>query len=85
MLTVELRNADNAERSEVEVFCDSAGLELLIRQLDFLRHGSTHVHLMTPAWAGDELSEKVVGEGNMLINHLKIYMVPAAQSDERTK
>jgi hypothetical protein len=78
MLTVELREADKAssELAEVEIFCDSEDLETLMRQLEFLKKGSTHVHLNTPSWAGDELNEKTVGEGNVLIHHLRIAMVP---------
>jgi len=78
MLTVELRDAEKAKDglSEVEIFCDSEGLAVLQRQLDFLKKGSTHVHLKTTAWAGNELSETVNGADNVLINHLRISVVP---------
>ena len=77
MLTVELRVADNAgsENAEVEIFCDAVGLEELIKQLGHLRSGSTHVHLMTAAWAGTELSDKPMGKGTELINHLRISLL----------
>ena len=32
-----------------------------------------HDHLMTPSWAGDELSEKLVNKKDKLINHVAIY------------
>lgn len=78
MLTIELRDAAKASEgmAEVEVFCDSEGLDLLARQIDSLRSGSTHAHLMTPAWAGNELGETPVGRGTTLVNHLRITMLP---------
>ena len=78
MLTVEIRDAAKAAAgmAEIEIFCDAEGLALLLRQLEHLRKGSTHIHLMTPAWAGNELDEEALGEGTVLVNHLKITMVP---------
>jgi hypothetical protein len=53
-LTVELTcDAD----PEVAIAFDSEGLELLIRRLISLRNRIDHLHLMSPAWAGDDLSE----------------------------
>jgi hypothetical protein len=74
MLTIELRDAEkaNAGMAEVEIFCESEGLTLLSKQIDALMSGSTHVHLMTPTWAGNELSEKTAGKGTTLIHHLRI-------------
>lgn len=79
MITVEVSGAGDSGQSEaeVEIFCDAEGLALLSRQLDQLKSGSSHVHLMTPAWAGDELGETPFGRGTLLINHLRITMVPA--------
>ena len=62
--------------AEIEIFCDAKGLALLLGQLEHLKKGSTHVHLMTPAWAGNELDEEASGEGSTLVNHLKITMLP---------
>ena len=78
MITIEIRDAAKASegRTEVEIFCDSEGLSLLLKQLEHLRAGSSHVHLMTPAWAGNELGEKTFGNGTVLINHLRITMLP---------
>lgn len=53
-LTVEItRDAD----PEVAIAFNAEGLELLIRKLTSLRDRIDHLHLMTPAWAGDDLSE----------------------------
>ena len=80
MLTIEIRDAEKASAgmAEVEIFCDTEGLALLLRQLKHLQAGSSHVHLMTPAWAGNELDEKAFGKGTELINHLRITMLPPA-------
>lgn len=69
-LTVEItRDAD----PEVVIAFNSQGLELLIRKLTSLRDRIDHLHLMTPAWAGDDLSE--VGRGGpdySLIHSLRL-------------
>jgi Immunity protein 32 len=78
MITIELRDAAKAGdgMTEVEIFCDSEGLTLLSKQLEHLKFGSSHVHLMTSAWAGNELGEKPFGQGTILVNHLRINMLP---------
>jgi hypothetical protein len=78
MITVEIRDAEQANKgmAEVEIFCDAEGLSLLIKQLEHLRRGSSHVHLMTSAWAGNELDEKAIGQGTALVNHLRITAIP---------
>ena len=78
MITIEIRNAEKANEgiAEVEIFCDSEGLSLLSKQIEHLKSGSSHVHLMTPAWAGNELGEKTFGNETILINHLRITMLP---------
>ena len=71
MLTVEY----NKIRKRIEIYCDSEGLEILINKLNSLKKNKGHTHLMTPSWAGYELTEeKQGGERNILINHLKIIM-----------
>ena len=78
MLTIEIRDAEKARdgQAEVEIFCDQEGLSLLLRQLEFLKKGPAHVHLMTPSWAGNELNETRLGKETVLINHLKITLLP---------
>jgi hypothetical protein len=77
MITVEIRDAEKASegKAEVEIFCDQDGLSLLIRQLGLLKRGPSHVHLMTPAWAGNELNETRLGERTTIINHLKVTLL----------
>lgn len=78
MLTVELKNGEKASDglAEVEVYCDEKGLDFLISQLQHLKNGSSHVHLMTESWAGNELDERNFGENSSLVNHLRITMLP---------
>jgi hypothetical protein len=78
MISIQIRNAEKASesRTKVEIFCDPDGLTELLKQLGHLKTSSSHVHLMTPAWAGNELDERTFGTGATLINHLRISMVP---------
>jgi hypothetical protein len=70
VLTVEYGN------DVVEINCDEGGLDLLIRKLQMLKKNGGHQHLMTPSWAGDELTENKQGPDNILINHLRIALAP---------
>jgi Immunity protein 32 len=81
MLTIEIRDAEKAHegKAEVEIFCDKDGLSLLIRQLERLKTGPAHIHLMTPAWAGNELAETTFGKATALINHLRVTLLPAGE------
>jgi hypothetical protein len=72
MLTVE----HNPKIDAVEIFCDRDGLELLIGKLTRLKDRGGHIHLMTPAWAGDELTEERYRPNNKLFNHLMIALAP---------
>ena len=79
MITIEICDVKKvaAGAAEVEIFCDVEGLAALFKQLEHLKAGSTHVHLMTPAWAGNELGEKTFGKEAELVNHLRITMLPS--------
>jgi len=74
-LTVEHVNS-STDTEEVLVFCDDAGLNLLLEQLQILKRHKGHVHLMTPAWAGKELTENKQDPDSKLINHLRITLIP---------
>ena len=72
-LTVELAFNAKQTASEVAICCDDQGLELIIEKLTRLRGKRDHTHLMTPAWAGNELTEqKHGGDGYVLVNHLRL-------------
>jgi hypothetical protein len=80
MLTVELLvpklNVQSNDVAEVAICCDAEGLERLIAQLEKLRHKRDHTHLMTPSWAGNELTEeKQGGKDYVLVNHLRVVKV----------
>ena len=53
--------SDTGKDKEIGIYCDKAGLAELIRQLKLLESsgsGPNHLHLATPSWGGNELSEK---------------------------
>ncbi|HEY0008663.1 MAG TPA: Imm32 family immunity protein [Tepidisphaeraceae bacterium] len=57
---------------------DAAGLEALADQLKRLVATTPegtfdHTHLMTPSWAGNELSEERHDPAARLIHHVKLY------------
>ena len=72
-LTVELKYDKKKTAAEVAICCDEQGLELLIVKLTHLRSKRDHTHLMTPSWAGNELTEqKQGGTDYELVNHLRL-------------
>lgn len=73
ILTVEL---ENAEHPEVALCFDREGLDLLMAKLEALRNTPDHMHLMTPSWAGDSLTEEKQGaERYTLVNSLRLVRV----------
>lgn len=78
LLTVEHKLGSNGrlDQAEVEIYCDKDGLDLLLHELAILKEKGGHVHLMSPSWAGNELTEQKQGEQNALINHLCVMLVP---------
>ncbi len=73
LLTVEIKDAQKTNEAEAAICFDDEGLEFLISKLIRLRGKREHEHLMTPAWAGAELTEnKQGGDEYELINHLRL-------------
>jgi hypothetical protein len=48
----------------VELFLDDTGIDSLIGELQSLRGKTTHIHKMTFAWDGKELSKQVPRQGS---------------------
>jgi hypothetical protein len=71
VLTIEYQN----EAEELDIVCDLSGLELFISHLQKLKRDGGHIHLMTPSWAGDELTEEKQSENGVLINHLRVVLL----------
>ncbi len=69
LLTVEY-NPDGI----VEVFMDEEGREALLFYLKRLSTGN-HDHLMTPSWAGTELTEDPQNPKNKLINKVNLFLI----------
>jgi len=75
MFTTQLRKgaATDLTEAEVEIYLDDENLRFLIIRLQALRKKSKdHMHFMTESWGEGSLSETLVGEDVVLINHLKI-------------
>ena len=45
----------------------------LLKLADMAEKESDHIHLMTPAWGGSELSETKMSAQDMQFQHLKAY------------
>jgi hypothetical protein len=74
------------KEGELQMHADAKGLSVLIRALESLKKKaeegvSDHDHLMTPSWAGSELTERKGLESGELIHHLKLY----GWTEERAK
>lgn len=73
LLTVEYN-----QNGVVEIFMDEQGREILLSSISRLSLDNTnidHDHLMTPSWAGTELTEEVQDDSNLLVNKLNIILV----------
>jgi hypothetical protein len=79
LLTVEIKNEDKVSDSEVAICFDEEGLSFLVERLSALKGKLDHTHLMTPSWAGNELTEvKQGGDEYTLGNHLRLVKVKDA-------
>ena len=76
MLSFEMKKAPAPDGSvELEIHCDSKGLESLMAQLRFLKEGRTdHVDLMSPSWGGTHLDENPRGANRVPIRSVKILL-----------
>jgi hypothetical protein len=61
---------------QLEIYCDRDGLATLLRELGILSERGGHAHLMTPSWAGQELTEERQGQHTTLIHHVVIRLRP---------
>jgi hypothetical protein len=63
-----------SDEEELDIICDQEGLDSLIETLNRLREHGSHAHMMTPSWAGNELTEERHTENGILINHMRIVL-----------
>ena len=80
-----LLTVENDKEEKIEIFMDVEGLDLLVDRLNKLRRNAEmgdHDHLMTPSWAGWELTEDKQGVDNELINHLCLILKPVKKETE---
>ena len=57
---------------EIEIHGNEEGLKRLIDIIEMVIKYKTHDHLMTPSWAGNELTEEAQGKNTKLINKVTI-------------
>lgn len=74
LFTIEIKGKQEND-SEVEIYLDDEGIQLLLNRLELLKTEKGHDHFMTEAWAGNELTEKKVVPSNILVNHLRITII----------
>ncbi len=76
LLTFEL----SRDGDELHIHCNREGLEALQQILHRLAESSApvprHDHLMTPSWAGDELTEEKQGDDTTLLNKVTVRLWP---------
>lgn len=76
ILTLEIKEQSPINESELALCFDDEGLGILIGKLQSLMETKDHLHLMTPSWAGDDLTEdKIGGEDYVLLNHLRLVKI----------
>lgn len=75
LLTVEKEKSD---QGEVAICFDKEGLELLMEKLSKLRDNCDHLHLLTPSWSGNELTEVLQGGDRYeLCSSLRLVRLPS--------
>lgn len=78
MIIVEL-NAEAMEKHSalcIELYCDVDGLKLLNNAIERIMAGESHEHLMSPSWAGNELSDSPThGSSNPVIKSVLIQKI----------
>ena len=73
ILTVELKKQTDGAPEEVAICFDQQGLEHLVSKLQRLSGKKDHSHLMTPSWAGNDLTEAKQGDETYeMIHHLRL-------------
>ncbi len=74
MLTFEYEKSDDAlciHADPESLRCLAASLQDLAEKIE--KQGSDHVHSMTKAWGGCELSGEAQSETSCLFNHVKVF------------
>ena len=70
--------ATDKDGDQLFIHADISGLEHLIRSLTHIRQKVAagtceHDHMMTDAWGGDELTERVPDADAQIVHHVRIY------------
>jgi hypothetical protein len=63
----------DSDGEKLEIHANEKGLIYLKEQIEMLLEHKQGIHLMTPSWGGEELTEEKQGKDNTLIHHVKIF------------
>lgn len=63
----------DSDGEKLEIHANEKGLRYLKEQIEILLEHKQELHLMTPSWGGEELTEEQQGKDNILIHHVKIF------------
>ena len=81
-ISIEIKDGDQLERikseggAEIEVYLDDEGLEFLLSQLSFLKDRRTdHIHFMTAAWGGGELTDEIHNASSLSVHHMRVLLI----------
>ncbi|KNF08178.1 hypothetical protein CLPU_9c00740 [Gottschalkia purinilytica] len=71
LLTFEISD----DRNELEIHATKEGLQLLKEEIDILINAADndHVHLFTPSWGGEDLTEELQNKDDLLINKVTLF------------
>ena len=61
------------ETRKIEIHADRKGLIVFKDIIDNLLEKGGDIHLMSPSWGGQELSEEQQNEKTKLLHHVKIF------------
>jgi hypothetical protein len=59
------------DKQSVEVYLNSAGIDELIRYLNFIKENQGHYHLII----GNELSESLINTNNVIVKHVNLIFL----------
>lgn len=74
LLTFEISN----DHQQLHIFGNRQGLSSLICKLAVVLKAGDHDHLMTPSWAGQELTETLQASDTKILNKVTIHFIEKA-------
>ena len=63
----------DSDGEKLEIHANEKGLRYLQKQIELLLEHKQGIHLLTPSWGGEGLTEELQGKDNSLIHHVKVF------------